>query len=171
VGHFRRRPLPLACAALLPDLVAAAASLASHAPYEAERLDWSAGMDDDEVAYNRLLLSDPQAARARVDKDRDEALATSASDLSQALESFVSPADAAVLDGQMAEYLTYYEHEGLAPGSQGLWDDACAHVRPWGFELPDITVPVLVVHGRQDKFVPFAHGQWLAAHIPGPKPS
>lgn len=103
-------PYPLACAALLPDLVAAAASLASPAPYEAEGLDWFAGMEEDDVNC---------------------------------------------------------DHEGLAPGSQGWWDDACAHVRAWGFELSDISVPVLLLHGRQDKFVPFSHGQWLAAHIPG----
>jgi pimeloyl-ACP methyl ester carboxylesterase len=29
-----------------------------------------------------------------------------------------------------------------------------------------ISVPVLVVHGRQDMFVPFGHGEWLAAHVP-----
>jgi pimeloyl-ACP methyl ester carboxylesterase len=159
----------LACAALLPDLVAAVASLASLAPYGAEGLDYFAGMGQDDVDYNRLLLTDPEAARAQVDKDREGLLAASASDVAQGFASMSAPVDAAVLQGEggMASWMADAIHDGLAPGSQGYWDDSRAHLDPWGFELADITVPVLLLHGRQDKFVPFGHGQWLATHIPG----
>ena len=37
----------------------------------------------------------------------------------------------------------------------------------WPSAVTDITVPVLLLHGREDQFVPFGHGEWLAAHIPG----
>jgi pimeloyl-ACP methyl ester carboxylesterase len=157
----------LACAALLPDLVAAAASLASFAPYGAEGLDYFAGMSQDDADETRLMLTDPEAARAQTDKDREGLLAASASDLAQVWESVLSPVDAAVLQGGMAAWMTDAIHDGLAPGSQGWWDDNRAHLDPWGFELAGITVPVLLLHGRQDNFVPFGHGQWLATHIPG----
>jgi pimeloyl-ACP methyl ester carboxylesterase len=158
----------LACAALLPDLVVAAASLASLAPHGAEGLDYLAGMGQNDADETRLLLTDPQAARAKIDKDREGLLAASASDLAREFESVLSPVDAAVLQGEMAAWMAYACHEGLAPGSQGWWDDSCAHVlRPWGFELSDISVPVLLLHGRQDEMNPVGHGQWLAAHIPG----
>ena len=55
---------------------------------------------------------------------------------------------------------------GLAPGVEGWWDDNCL-IRPWGFSPADIKIPFLLLHGRQDKFVPFGHGEWLAARIPG----
>src|SRR6266852_6380343 len=159
-------PHVLACAALLPDLVTAAASLASLAPYGAEGLDYFAGMGQGNVDDTRLFLTDEAAARAKTDKDREELLATSPEDAAKAIESLLTPTDAAALRGELAEYLTSSSQDGLAPGSQGWWDDNCM-VRPWGFDLAGITVPVLLLHGRQDMFVPFGHGEWLAAHIPG----
>jgi pimeloyl-ACP methyl ester carboxylesterase len=159
-------PHVLACAALLPDLVTAAASLASLAPYGADGLDYFAGMGQANVDYFRLFLTDEAAARAQTDEDREELLATQPEGVAKVLESLLAPADAAVLRGELAEYLTSSGQDGLAPGSQGWWDDNCT-VRPWGFDLAGITVPVLLLHGRQDMMVPFGHGEWLAAHIPG----
>jgi pimeloyl-ACP methyl ester carboxylesterase len=160
-------PHTLACAALLPDLVAAAAVLASPAPYGAEGLDWFAGMGADNVDDFKLLLSDEPAARRKLDADRAEFLTVSADGLAASMKSLLTPADAAVLTGELAEYLTFAMHEGLAPGGQGWWEDGQAEAGPWGFDLAAITVPVLLMHGRQDMFVPFGHGQWLAARIPG----
>jgi pimeloyl-ACP methyl ester carboxylesterase len=159
-------PHVLACAALLPDLVTAVASLASPAPYGADGLDWFDDMGQDNVDEFRLLLTDQAAARAKQERDRLEFLAASAGDLTDGLKTLLSPADAAVLVGDLAEFLTYATHQGLAPGGQGYWDDGVAMSQPWGFELAQISVPVLLLHGRQDKFVPFGHGEWLAANIP-----
>jgi pimeloyl-ACP methyl ester carboxylesterase len=160
-------PHVLACAALLPDLVTAAASLASPAPFGAEGLDWFDGMGQDNADDAKLLVRDPEAARAKTESDREELMAASPSDMAEALKTLLSPADAAVLEGELAGYLAYTGREGLAPGAQGWWDDAVAFQSPWGFELSAIGVPVLLMHGQQDRFVPFGHGEWLAKRIPG----
>jgi len=57
--------------------------------------------------------------------------------------------------------------QALAAGIEGSWDDCVAQVTPWGFDVARISVPVLLLHGRQDKSVPVGHGEWLAARIPG----
>jgi pimeloyl-ACP methyl ester carboxylesterase len=161
-------PHVLACAALLPDLVVAAASLASPAPYPAEGLDWFAGMGQENVDDFRLLLNDPPAAWAKTEKDREAMLAVNAADLYAEFASLLTPTDAAALTGPLAEWLTSSAKDGLAPGAAGWMEDGLATAgQPWGFALTGITVPVLLMHGRQDQFVPFGHGQWLAARIPG----
>ena len=159
-------PHALACAALLPDLVTAAAALASLAPYGAEGLDWFDGMGQEGADDFRALLTDGQLAADRFEQHRAEALAATADSIAGTMEDFLTPPDAAVLTGDLAEYAVRCDHDGLAPGSQGWHDDNRAHISPWGFELPDICVPVLIMHGRHDQFVPFTHGQWLAARIP-----
>ena len=49
----------------------------------------------------------------------------------------------------------------------GWVDDDLAFVRPWGFDVTEIEVPVLVRYGSTDVLVPPAHGEWLAANVPG----
>ena len=57
--------------------------------------------------------------------------------------------------------------EQAVNGVGGWVDDDLAIVRPWGFELDQIGVPVLVRYGASDVLVPSGHGDWLAANIPG----
>jgi pimeloyl-ACP methyl ester carboxylesterase len=160
-------PHALACAALLPDLVPAVGVLASIAPWGADGLDYFAGMGQDNVDDTRLFFEDRVAARAKCEQDRLEFLEVSAEQLHELLKTLLSPADAAVLTGELAQYLVDYTRSGLAPGAEGWWEDGVAVNEPWGFELGSIRTPVLLYHGRQDRFVPFGHGEWLAGHIPG----
>ena len=160
-------PHVLATAALLPDLVVAAASLASLAPYGAEGLDYYQGMGQLNADDIRLYFSDKAAARAKVDTDREQMLAATPDEIATMLQSLLSGPDAAVLSGDLAEYLEESTQSGLAPGGEGWWEDGCAHLEAWGFDLDAISIPVLLLHGEQDQFVPFGHGVWLAEHVPG----
>jgi pimeloyl-ACP methyl ester carboxylesterase len=160
-------PHVLACAALLPDLIPAAASLASPAPWGSEGLDWYAGMGDLNVDDYKLLFTDRNAARAKLENDRVEMLAASADQVHELIKTLVSPADAAVFTPQLAQYFVDSSLAGLAPGGEGWWEDGVADIEPWGFDPSDISTPVLLLHGQQDRFVPYGHGVWLAAHIPG----
>lgn len=57
-------------------------------------------------------------------------------------------------------------NEGLKHTADGWVDDSIATISPWGFELDEIRVPVLLYQGSEDAMVPFGHGKWLAARLP-----
>ncbi|HTU73690.1 MAG TPA: alpha/beta fold hydrolase [Trebonia sp.] len=123
-------PHVLACAALLPDLVVAAATLASLAPYPADGLDWFAGTGQDNIDSSMLALTDPAASREMLEKHRAACLAASAEDLHAEMSTLLSPADRAVMTGELARYLKFTYDEGLAPGVEGYWGDEQAFVSP-----------------------------------------
>ena len=60
--------------------------------------------------------------------------------------------------------------EALSRGPWGWHDDDLAFVHDWGFALDSIDTPVTIWQGRHDRMVPFAHGDWLAANVPGARP-
>jgi pimeloyl-ACP methyl ester carboxylesterase len=160
-------PHALACAALLPDLVCAVASLASIAPYGPPDLDYFTDMGQDNVDDITLQLADPEASRRKLVQDRTEFLEANPDNFMDGFASLVSPADAAVLTGDLAAYMFDAMYDALTPGDEGWWEDGEAHLSGWGFGFESITVPVQLWQGRQDKFVPFQHGVWLADQIPG----
>jgi len=160
-------PHAIACAALLPDLVVAVASLAAIAPYGAPDLDYFSGMGQENVDDTRLMLEDEPAARAKLVLDWEQMLALTPEQMGSAFPTLVSPVDAAAFNPELGRWLFECSHDGLAESGDGWWDDGMAHLKPWGFEFDAIRIPVQLWHGRHDRFVPFQHGQWLASRIPG----
>jgi pimeloyl-ACP methyl ester carboxylesterase len=160
-------PHALACAALLGDLVSAVASFASPAPFDAEGLDYFDGQGELNVEDIKLLLADRDAAQRKCESDRQEMLTASAEDLSVILESLLSPVDAAALTPALVEHFVASTKDGMGETSEGWWEDNVSGIGDWGFDVATINTPVLLRHGRQDRFVPIGHGEWLAAHIPG----
>jgi pimeloyl-ACP methyl ester carboxylesterase len=160
-------PHALACGALLADRVRGVLCIAGVAPYEAEGLDFLAGMGQDNVEEFGAALEGEQALRPWLDKQRPEMLAVTGDQVAAALGNLVPPVDVAVLTGEVADDLASEFRHALSSGVDGWLDDDLAFTRPWGFELADIAVPTYLWQGSEDLMVPFAHGRWLAERIPG----
>src|SRR6185437_10395273 len=87
--------------------------------------------------------------------------------LADAFGDLVTAADKAAMTGDFAEFMTEETKAAFKTGIAGWHDDDLAFVAGWGFDVAGITVPVSVWQGDADAMVPFSHGAWLAATIPG----
>jgi len=161
-------PHTLACAALLPDRVRGCAAIASPAPWNAEGLDWLAGMGPENLEEFAAMLAGPEALEAYLEEQvpslRD---ATEPQDLIDSIGGLLPEPDRAALTGEFAETMIASGSRSVDNGIWGWFDDDMTVVGGWGFDLDAIAVPVALWQGRQDKMVPFSHGEWLAAHVPG----
>lgn len=155
-------PHALACAALLPERVVAAASIGAPAPYDADGLDWLEGQGEGNIAEFTAAAAGEDSLRPLLEREAMAMLAGEAS----GLDTLLSPPDLAIMP-QLQSFLGQTFTEAIGTGIDGWVDDDLALIRPWGFGLEQIRVPVLLLHGRRDAFVPAAHARWLAARIPG----
>jgi pimeloyl-ACP methyl ester carboxylesterase len=74
-------------------------------------------------------------------------------------------ADHAALSGAWS-WLGATAAQAMLGGIDGTVDDDLAFVNPWGFEPMQVSLPVLFLHGVDDRVVPSAHSQWLAHRLP-----
>ncbi len=160
-------PHALATGALLADRVRGVLCIAGVAPYDAEGLDFLAGMGEDNIEEFGAALEGEDALRAWLDKARPELVAVTPDDVATSLDTLLPPVDEAALTGEFAEHLAESFRQSVAAGVDGWLDDDLAFTRPWGFDLGAIAVPTYLWQGSDDLMVPFAHGQWLAERIPG----
>jgi len=160
-------PHSLACAALLPDRVVAAAVVAGVAPYDADGLEWTAGMGQDNIDEFGAATQGEPTLRPALEHANGQLTAMGAAGVADVLQSILPPVDTALLSGEMGEFLFRWMTGGIAGTVDGWVDDDLAFISDWGFQPAQIRVPVLIVHGGQDLMVPFDHGQWLGGRIPG----
>ncbi len=160
-------PHALACAALLPDRVRAAATIAGVAPYDAEGLDWTAVMGEDNQIEYPTAARDPDELLRWMEPHAQAMATIEADEIVAEMRSLMSGVDAAQVTGEFGENLAASFRSAFRHGPWGWYDDDLAFVRGWGFDPSEIRVPVSIWQGRQDLMVPITHGEWLAAHIPG----
>jgi pimeloyl-ACP methyl ester carboxylesterase len=161
-------PHALACAALLPDRLVAVASLAAVAPFDGERLDFFAGMGPGNIEEFGIAVNGGEAAIRPLAVEQAAALKDGTQDqMVEAMAPHLSPVDAAALRGPIGATVLAHFQDAFAVSVDGWVDDDLAFIGSWGFQVSDISVPVLLWQGRQDLMVPFGHGEWLAGQIHG----
>jgi pimeloyl-ACP methyl ester carboxylesterase len=170
VGWSGGGPHALACAALLGERTIAAATLAGVAPRSAAGLDWLDGMGEENRAEFAAAEAGEQALEQFLRAAREEILAAGGPEIRASLGELLSPVDRDSASGEFAEYLAALFHGALRDDIWGWFDDDLAFDADCGFELGAIGRPVTVWQGSEDRFVPYGHGRWLAAAVPGAQP-
>jgi len=166
IGFSGGGPHSLACAALAPDRCLAAASVAGAAPYGAEGLDFLAGMGPENVEEFGCAARGSAALTPFLEKEAATYRNVTGDQVAATLGGLVSGADTAVITGDYADKLAASLRGALREGIAGWHDDDLAFIADWGFSLDSLAGRAAIWQGDQDNMVPFAHGQWLAAHVP-----
>jgi len=160
-------PHALACAALLPERVVGATTVAGVGPYGVADLDFLAGMGPENVEEFGAALAGEAELRPILERWTDEYAQITADQVAESLGGLVSDVDKAALTGTFAQAMLDSFREGERQGVGGWLDDDLAFTVDWGFDLASIRVPVSLWQGFQDRMVPPSHGQWLEQRIRG----
>ena len=156
-------PHAIAAAVLLPNLVCAAATFASLAPFTSSNFDYFEGMSEKKRMQRSLYLSDPVGFKKHLHESREEILSATEDFLASKLQSM--PMEARV---SKSFYQFSYETMQIAVerGIQGYWEDYQAFFSDWGVDLSTNVNPIQLWHGQRDLDVPYQHTQWLSKTIP-----
>lgn len=159
-------PHALACAALLPDRVAAVCSIAGVGPFDACGLNYFRGMGEDNIVEFGLAMAGRDHLAPFVSTTVNEML-ENLEDLTASIQTLVAEPDRVALGGPIGRWWADGIGVSFSTGAEGWIEDDLAFVKPFGFEIDAITTPSLIVHGQLDLFVPVSHGEWLSHAVSG----
>jgi pimeloyl-ACP methyl ester carboxylesterase len=159
-------PHALACAARMPQAIATLV-IAGVAPAGLPDLEFLDGMGQDNLDEFGAAFTGEADLRPYLDAQRPELVGVTAEGVIASMATLLPPVDRAVLTEEFGADLATSFGDALQVSVDGWLDDDLAFVQGWGFALDEITTPVHLWQGDQDLMVPFAHGRWLAAHVPG----
>ena len=137
------------------------------APWEAEGLDWKAGMGEENLEEFARDGGGPGRVRAFLDAARANLIAITADAGRRVAGRPHRRGGSRAITATFAEWLLCRFARALANGSDGWSTTTSRSSATWGFDLGAIDVPVTIWQGDDDRMVPFAHGQWVAAHVRG----
>jgi pimeloyl-ACP methyl ester carboxylesterase len=164
-GNSGGGPHALATAAGLPDRVLAALAVCCVKPYVGQD-DFLDGMGADNVEEFGLALEGEDALLPFLERHGAAISESDADGVVRDLDSLLPDVDRAVLTGELGADLLANLQGGVRE-LYGWLDDDLAFTKEWGFALDSITVPTYLWQGSEDLMVPFHHGEWLAANVPG----
>ncbi len=161
-------PHCLAVAARLPERVIRCRCVVGVAPYGAEGLDWLEGMDAENVKEFGWAMAGEEQLTAELEREAATMVERVQENPGAILEGFdLSEADREALENPITQRMLVEATPAMfTNGVFGWVDDDLAFVKPWGFDVGEITVPTEVWYGETDVLVPAAHGRWLARNVP-----
>jgi pimeloyl-ACP methyl ester carboxylesterase len=166
VGWSGGGPRALGCAALLPDRCRAAASVAGIAPREGIDWDFREGMAEENVKEFTAALDSADALEEFLAGEAGVFTVTG-EELAEAFGGLAPEVDRAALTPSVAEVIAASFRAAGLQGIVGWRDDDLVLLRPWGFDVEDVRVPVSGWVGGADTMVPPRQGEWLAEHVAG----
>ncbi|CAB4741822.1 MAG: alpha/beta fold hydrolase [Actinobacteria bacterium] len=129
-------------------------------------LDFLAGMGPENHEEFGAALKGSEEIEKWMLKNYESFKNVQGSDLIESFGGLIGDADKRALTPDVAEDDATSFRRALSKGYYGWMDDDLAFVQSFGFNLTQITKPVLVWQGDDDFMVPKAHSEWLAKHIP-----
>lgn len=169
IGHSGGGGPALADAALQPSRTRAVAVAAALAPRPEMGPSWRLGLDWANGEELEAMEAGEPALRAYIEKSAEEMHQIETGEqmtVDSEFSRLYSPLDRECFKGEFLDYALKACSQAVHD-VDGWIDDDFAFFGDWGFDLSAIEAPVTVWQGGEDRIIPVAHTEWLAANVPG----